>query len=139
MIAEHFDAIKARLTQHQILATKVFDVARTGTAGLLRENYVILAGGIPVAVDDERYTAVPVPDSKSDYEYRTRAVGTTPAAVRMFLDAVLTQLVGHRLVVAGRECTPLRVADSGDLTEDKGATPSMYYADIFWETTSSPV
>lgn len=138
MIVEHFDALKARITAHPKLAGRVYDVARTGTSGLIRDNYVILAGGVPTAVDDERFTNVPAPESKSDYEFRTRAVGTTTAAVRDYLDAVLAQCVGHRLSVPDRDCSPLRVSDSGDITEDRNATPSLYYADVFWEMTSSP-
>ena len=137
LIADHFDAVKAQLGATPMTANQVYDIARTNTSGLIRANYLILFGGPPEDLDDDRYSAAQRLDSTADYIYTVRAVGTTPAAVRMWTDAALTQLVGAVLVIPGRKCDPIRLDDSTAIQEDKGATPSLYYSDTDYLLRSS--
>lgn len=137
LIASHFDAVKARLSAHPMISTQVFDIARTNTTGLIRANYIILFGGPPESLDDDRASAPQQSDSTAEFIYTVRAVGTTPAAVRAWSDAAFTQLVGAVLSVPGRKCDRIILDDSTPIQEDKGATPSLYYSDTDYLLRSS--
>lgn len=128
MIA-HFTAMKARLETHPQLAGKVYDSARVGTNGLIRDNYVVLFGLGPDVLDDDRLSAPQLADSDAEYVYPVRAIGTTTAAVRLLSQAVFDQLVGHELVVPGRISSRIKLDDSGPVEVDDSVSPPLFYAD----------
>ena len=137
LIADHFDAVRSRLNAHPMIANQVYDIARTGTAGLIKANYLILFGGPPESLNDDRAFGTQQADSTAEFIYTVRAVGTTPAAVRAWSDAAFTQLVGHVLTIPGRKCDRIILDDSTPIQEDKGATPSLYYSDTDYLLRSS--
>ena len=129
MIADTFAAVKARLEDHPQLTGKVFDSARVGTSGLIRDNYVILFGNGPDTLDDDRLSAPQLPDSDAEFLYPVRAVGTTTAAVRLLTQAVFAQLVGHELVIPGRTSTRIKLDDSTPIEVDYSTPPPLFYSD----------
>lgn len=133
IISAHFDAVKARLESSPMTASNVFDIARTNTTGLIKANYLILFGGPPDVLDDDRLSAPQLPDSNAEFLYTVRSVGTTPAAVRLWSDAAMTLLVGHTPVVAGRNCSRITLDDSDPIQQDG----VLYYADTHYELKSS--
>lgn len=137
IISAHFDAVKARLSAHSMIGANVFDVARTNTSGLIRANYLILFGGPPEVLGDDRVFGFQQADSAAEFIYTVRAVGTTPAAVRAWSGAAFSQLVGHVLTVPDRKCDRIILDDSTAIQEDKGATPSLYYSDTDYLLRSS--
>lgn len=133
IISAHFDAVKSRLESSPMTANNVFDIARTNTTGLVKANYLILFGGPPDVLDDDRLSAPQLPDSDAEFLYTVRAVGTTPAAVRLWSDAGMTLLVGFTPVVAGRRCSRITLDDSDPIQQDG----VLYYADTHYELKSS--
>lgn len=138
IISSHFNAVKARLSESAFIGSNVYDIARTNTdGGLVRANYLVLFGGPPDVLDDDRLAAPQLPDSEAEFVYTVRAVGTTPTAVRDWSDKALTQLVGHVPVVVGRSCGAIELDGSDPIQEDRGATPSLYYSDTDYLLRSS--
>jgi len=136
----HYAAVKARLEADAALAGKVFDSARmAGTPPtLVRDQYVILFAH-PGDRDDDRLTAPQAADSDADYEWRIRAVGITADAVLLLLTNVTAQLSGHRLVVAGRACTPIEVESDGEVEPDLTVYPPLFYGDVYASLHSSRI
>lgn len=129
MITAHFNAVKARLEAHPQLSGKVYDSARVGTSGLIRDNYVILFGNGPDVLDDDRLAATQQADSDAEFLYPIRAIGTTTTAVRLLSEAVAAQLIGRTLTIPNRVASPIELDDSGPLEIDDSVSPPLFYAD----------
>jgi hypothetical protein len=138
---EHYAAVKARLEAATIFTGRVWDSARLdANAELVRDTYLILFGGAPDKLGDGRNTAPQQADSKATYIYTVRAVGTSPTAVRGFLNGAINQLVRFTPVVAGRKCEPMRLdpaGSSGEVKPDNNVNPPMFFADLDFILTSS--
>lgn len=136
----HFGAFFDRLKAQPVLAGKGFDTMRVSSTGeAIRDNYWVLFASTAGDLDDERYLAPQRAESKAVYRYDFRAVGTTTAAVLLFVDRANEQVIGHRLPVAGRVCDPIRVlpdVEGGRVRFD--ATTRLFYLDQTYEFTSRP-
>ncbi|MCU1441136.1 MAG: hypothetical protein JWP85_2133 [Rhodoglobus sp.] len=129
MIAE-YDAVKARLEAQAALAGKVSESARRNptTGALLREQYVILFGGPPDELGDERLASPQAATSDAVYIYPTRTVSVTAEGARLTFQKVMGQLVGCVLVVAGRRCYPMHMVEKTPSVEvDLTVTPPLYF------------
>src|SRR5690349_18934722 len=94
MYAAHYDALVARLEQHAGLAGKVFDVVRRDEGGeFTRSNYLVVTVGMPETGGD-RQARSQVPDDNAVFDFKVRAVGISPDAVMLLLDAVSAQWLG---------------------------------------------
>ena len=135
-----FSAFRARLEAHPILAGKIDTAIRITTTGeAVRENYVVAYPASPTRLDDDRYTAVPTAVSASDFDYDVRYVAVDADGVLILADATHKQLVGHRLTVAGRACSPLRLVpgvEEGRVEFDRASR--LYYLDDTFRFTSRP-
>jgi len=139
VITPHFNAIKARIEGDTALTGKVFDTVRIDDAGgLIRDNYVILYRSPADQVASNRFNAVADSQAELTFIVDVRAVGTSAVQCGAVLDKVMTQLVGYRLVVAGRSCTPIRLESSGRVTADQSVKPFLFYADAGFEFVSRP-
>lgn len=139
MITPHFNAIKARIEAESTLAGDVHDTVRIDAeGGLIRDNYVILYRSPPESIGSGRFNAVADSSSELTFIFDVRAVGTSAAMCGAVLDKVMAQLVGFRLVVAGRSCTPIRLESSGRVTADQSVKPFLFYADAGFEFVSRP-
>lgn len=141
MIAEHFDALQARIEADPDLAGRVSDTVRTVTGGgLVRDQYVILYRSGP-GFEVDRLAAVPQFGSSTlAFTVDARIVGTSPTQVVKTLDRFLGQVVGHSLVVSGRVCAPIEIeqADIGRVTPDTSVAPYLYYCDVTFDLISDP-
>lgn len=127
-MVDYYTPVFNRLNAVSSLAGKVFDSVRVTSAGeAVRENYVVIMNVLPVALDDERYTARQALESSGDVAVDVRVAATSAAGRRFLVDAVTTQLVGHALTVTGRTCEPIRW--------DLPATPGRYdpTARLHWQ------
>lgn len=118
MIA-HFAAVKARLEANTKLTGKVNDsILETPNGAPFKGSYLVLLGGEAESVESNRFTAPQLPDSDAEYVYTVRTVATTAAGVRAFQAVVSAQLTGHKLIVAGRNCSRMRLIDSSHPLQD---------------------
>jgi len=130
MLAE-YNAVKAQIEADPLLAGKVTDSAKIDSQnGLVREQYVILFGGPPITLGDERYTAPQLQDSDAVYSYTVRAVSVTAAGAMLVASKVAAQLIGAVVTVPGRKCERIRLdeADS-EVTPDMTVKPPLYALD----------
>ena len=126
----HYAAVKARLEANPKLANKVNDSVLETTTGLpFAGSYVVLFGGAPESLESNRFTAPQLIDSDAEYVYTVRSISTSAAAVRSLQVEVAAQLVGHKLIVEGRNCSRIRLAESTAPAEDKATKPVLYWAD----------
>lgn len=137
MISEHYEALQSRIEAGEGLSGKVHDTVRLdATGGLIRDQYVILYNPVPLDFTVDRYTGLPSYEGTTDWECDFRVVGNSPSRVRATLARVLAQLVGHRLVVAGRQPALLTVAAGSRIREDQSVKNFLYFADGSVEWTS---
>lgn len=135
----HYLAVKNRLLADTALAAKgVNDTALVDTTtGLpVVGTYVILFGGAPDSLDDGRLSAPQFVDSDAEYVYTVRSVSTTADGVRSTQTKVGAQLIGHRLVVAGRSCRT-ELTHATDVDWDKSVNPPLFFADQEFTVYSS--
>lgn len=129
MIAE-YAAVKARIESDPALAGKVHDSALVNVDGsLVRDQYVILFGGGPERLSDDRVTAPQMPDSDAEYVYTARSVSVSADGCRAVASKVYARLVGFRPDVAGRKCQRMRLDDSGPVQADNNISPPLYFLD----------
>ena len=135
----HYAAMKARLEAEPTLAGKINDTALVTAAGLpFVGSYEVLYGGAPDSLDDERLAAMQSSTSDAVYVYTVRSVSPTAAGVRNQQAKVAAQLIGHRLVVAGRSCR-VEQTDATDVDWDRSTNPPLYFADQEYTVYSSRV
>lgn len=129
MILNHYDALFA-LADQGSLAGRVFDSVRfDGDENLVYDQYLILYHNAP-AVISERFTLPPTLDATLDLEFDARAIGTTARAAAATMQAFHARVLGRRLTVTGRECTPIGVGVSGGrVAVDRSVNPPLYYMD----------
>jgi hypothetical protein len=129
MIAE-YAAVKARLEADPALTGKVYDSALVNADGtLVRGQYVILFGGGPESLSDDRVTAPQSIDSDAEYLYRARSVSVTADGARAVASKVFKQLVGFEPVIAVRKCPRVKLDGSGQVKADNNVSPPLYYQD----------
>lgn len=135
----HYAAVKSRLLADPALTGKVHDTALVDAGGLpVVGTYAILYGGAPDLLASNRFTAPQSVDSDAEYVYTIRAVSTTADGVRSVQSKVAAQLVGHALVVAGRQCR-VEQTDTTEIDWDKATNPPLFFADQEFTVYSSRV
>jgi hypothetical protein len=134
MISEEYAAIEARLAADTALAVR--DTVYDSAGELYRGTYVVLFGGGPDALDDNRLASAQDVGSDAVYVYTVRCVSTTPAGVRSALNHVATQLVGFIPTVTGRTCDPIRMTHSTNVEPDASVKPPLYYGDVEFSLSS---
>lgn len=130
-----FAAFKARLEQSPVLAGKVFPVVRKNGDEPVRANYVVAKSSKPDRLDDDRFTVVPEFLSDRRFTYDVRVVTVDDGGLDTLGEAVLRQLVGHRLTVAGRRCDPIRLVEDVEEGDGYDRTADLFYRDFsfrFW-------
>lgn len=139
MIAETYEALKARLEAHPQLAGIVSDsVLYDGEDRLRTDSYVILYASVPDEVASNRYTAVADYEATGTFVFDVRAVASSAALCARLTDKILTQLLGYRLVIEGRRCDPITLESSGDVRADSKVIPPLFYADVGFELINRP-
>lgn len=140
MIAETYEALKARLEEHPQLAGIVFDAVLYDSDGRLRTDpYVILYPSLPEEVGSDRYTAVADYSGRATFVVDVRTVASSAAVCARLTDKVFAQLLGHRLVVEGRKCDPITLESSSPVRDDAAVKPPLFYADVGFELINRPV
>jgi hypothetical protein len=138
VIDEYFTALKARIESGTGMTGRVYDTVRVGADGLIRDNYVVLRSPVPVSIPQDRFTKIQTFADTVDFDCDIRVVGVSPQAVRLVLDRVQTQLVGHLLTVAGRQPAKVTTEGGGTVKEDQSVKDFLYYADLTAEWVSRP-
>lgn len=100
---------------------------------IVRASYVVVWDTGPDVLDDERFALPQAYESDGDYRFVTKAVGITPLAARAVRDAVASRLTGHRLVVTGRNCDPIRLDPiSAPVQRDTSVSPPLWFIEDDW-------
>lgn len=132
-----FAAFKTRVAAHSMLSNKTDTVVRLKADGTpVRTNYVVLTPGIP-DLDDDRYTAPQVVESKRICRYDTRIVAVDVDGLLLLTEALHTQLIGATLTVSDRTCDPIRLlpgVEEGRVQFDR--TARLFYLDETYEFVS---
>lgn len=127
MIDVEYAAVKAQLVDDDALVVR--DTVYQADATIFLGTYVVLFGGGPDDLDDQRFTKAQDVDSDATYVYTTRCVSTTAAGVRSTLKHVTTQLVGFIPTISGRTCNPIRLTHSDNVEVDPSVKPPLFYCD----------
>ena len=126
----HYAAVKARLEASTVLAGKVYNtLAKKADGTFITTSYVILYGGTPDSLDDERLSSVQSIDSDAEYIYTVRSVSSTADAALATADVAAAQLIGVVLTVSGRVCNPILLDDGGVVEMDSSLSPPLFFLD----------
>lgn len=131
-----YDAFLARVRAHPLLSNKTDTVVRTDSGGTpVRANYVVVSPAVPDGLDDDRYTVLQSVDSNRFLSFDVRVVAVDADGLLMLVDAVMSQMIGHTLEVAGRHCGPIRMStdavEEGTVRFDRDAR--LFYVDMSFE------
>jgi len=127
----HFAAVKAQLVSSLPVAVTVEPAYMTNTDGTLkRVQYVILDGGPPDVLDDERLASPQSPDSDAEYLYDVKAVAVNFDGCLTIVQKVLDGVIGFRPVIAGRNCQPIELDGSDKIKPDYTVKPPLFYCDM---------
>lgn len=132
---DEFAAFKARMEASPILAGKVHRTVRKDSTGTVRANYVVAKSSAPDRMTDARLTGVDSFDSDRRYTYDVRVVAVDGDGLDVLAEAALRQLVGHRLVVPGRSCTPIELVPNVEQADGHDRTTDLLFRDFsvrFW-------
>lgn len=136
MIADVYSAVKSRLELNPVLAGKVHPSARLEADGdLVRSNYVILYPPPPI-LDDGRVTKAQDINSDATFMVDGKVVAVDALGCAFLADAVLAQMVGHKLVLSGRRCDPAKLDDMDKVRPDNSVSPPLFFCDISFEIVS---
>jgi len=137
VIASMYAAVKARLELNTLLSARVSPSARLDSAGaLVRSNYVIVFPTPPVVLDDARFSKPQAVDSDATFLLDVKVVAVDALGCALLTDAVLTQMVGHQLVISGRVCTPAKLDSTSIVRPDNSISPPLFYTDLSFEIIS---
>lgn len=134
MTAE-WDAFKARLGGHTITAGKVFPIVRKDSGGTVRTNYIVAKSAPPDRLDDGRAAGYQVPDSDKRFTFDVRIITTAADGLDIWMRAVFAQLLGYRLIVPGRRCTPIELVQNVEEGDGYDRAADLFYRDLsfrFW-------
>lgn len=130
-----FEAFKARLEESPILNGKVHPIVRKTNGAAVRDNYLVAKSSPPDRLNDDRMYAVQRFESKRRFTYDVRVVTTAAGGLDTWGEAVLKQLLGHRLVVSGRSCDPISLVENVEEGDGYDRTADLFYRDFsfrFW-------
>lgn len=127
----HYNGVKDLIAGEPTLAGKVHSAALVNPSGaMVRETYVILFGGPPETLDDGRPHSPQGIDADAEYLYTARCVSTTGDGALAVAAKVLKRTVGVVLTIPDRECQPIELDDSTNVTPDDNVKPPLYYVDL---------
>jgi hypothetical protein len=127
VIGKHFDAVRALLAGG-ILESRVYDQVRINGTTTVRDNYAVLMFESS-DLNDERYTVQQELEATARYRFDVRSVATSASGLRMYMDAVRSQLIGAVPAVTDRTCTAIQLV--GGVEEGRpmfDATANLHYA-----------
>lgn len=130
-----WQAFKSRIESHPILVSSVYPVVRRDKHGLVKDNYLVARSSAPDRVTDNRYTAVQRYESDRRFTYDVRVVTVDADGLDTWGEAVLSHLVGHELVVAGRKCDPISLVENVEEGDGFDTNAELFYRDFsfrFW-------
>lgn len=140
MIADVYNAVKARLELNAALSGKVSPSARLNAAdNLVRDNYVIVFPTPPIVLDDDRFSKPQALDSDATFFVDVKIVAVDALGCALLTDAVMTQLIGHQLVITDRACTPAQLDSTTTVRPDNSVTPPLFFCDLSFEIISRRV
>lgn len=141
MILETYAAMKTRAEAEATLTGKVVNTVRVDNNGtLIRDQYVILFGGGPERLDDDRFTAPQKPTSKAEFVFPTRSVSVTPDGALAVATKLMNQFVGFTPTITGRICERIQL-DEGSFSEvkiDDSVLPPLYFVDADYTLVTRP-
>ena len=135
MMRAEYAAFKARLEESPILAGKVFPVARRDKGTLVRANYVVAQTSAADEIHTDALTYVSTATADTQYTWDVRVVAVDHDGLNLLTEAVLGQLVGHRLVVAGRACSPIVHVPNVERNDGYDTTVELFFRSMsmrFW-------
>ena len=139
MIDEYFTDLESRIEAGTGLAGKVYDTVRLdATGGVIRDNYVILYSPVALDIPQTRFTEIPTFASDVEFESDLKVVGISGQAVRQMLARVMTQLIGYKTTITGRQPARISLGSQGRVREDTSVKPFLYFAEASIEWTSRP-
>lgn len=128
----HYDAFRARMETVPQLAGKGHDGVRVNANGsAVRENYFVLFPSLPVSLESGRYSLPDSSESDARYVFDVRFVAVNATGLLVLADPGVAALLGHRLVVGGRNCTPIELDSRGAAVFDPVA--NLHYMDVAFE------
>lgn len=128
-------AFKTRLGGHTVTAGKVFPLVRKTGDTTVRDNYIVAKSHPPDRLDDGRMQGSQRPDSDQRYTYDVRIITTAADGLDIWSDAVFAQLLGHKLVVPGRRCTPIELVQNVEEGDGYDRVSDLFWRDLsfrFW-------
>lgn len=135
---EHYTALRT-LAAVGLLEDRVFDTVRVDPdGGLIRDQYLILYRSTPEEIASERFMKAATFDDALTFEWDFRAVGVTAGAAGDVAVTFLRNVIGGRLVVAGRACTPIAGGASGRVLPDTSVRPHLFTVTGSVTTISRP-
>lgn len=135
MILEHYAAFRDHIRAVPSLTNRVYSDVRLNGDQPVRDNYVVLYPATPSTLHDDRYMIGQSVDSAAEYEFDVRAIAIDADGALMVADAVTGQVIGHRLIVAGRTCTRMRLVESSKRAQwDRKA--DLHYIDMTFQFRS---
>lgn len=127
---EHFLAVMSWLKADTVLAGRVHNTLVVDTSGLpVRDTYVVLFGGPPDELDDDRLSSPQTMRSDAEYEYTARSVSVTADGALAVAERVASRLVGFQPLVAARSCEPMRLVRSFPVEVDSSVRPPLFFCD----------
>lgn len=133
---------RAQLETSPILAGRVHPVARIDNDGKpVRTNYVVAKSARPDKLTPGRFTAVQAPWSDRRYTFDVRVVTVDDGGLDTYTNALLSVLVGQRLEVPGRDCSPIRLVEEVEEGDGHDRTAQLFYRDFsfrFWSRPTNP-
>jgi len=125
-VSGEFEAVMDRLEDR--FPGKVTDTVKLTTAGeYVRDNYVIVLGGVPDEFGGDRQAFRQVEDDNAVLPVTVQVVGVSAAVVRSMLSAAMDELVGWKPVVDGRNCS-IRFESASAPEPDTSVKPPLFVA-----------
>jgi hypothetical protein len=128
-------SFKTRMEGSPVLAGKVHPIIRKNGDEPVRTNYAVAKSAPPDRLGDGRMAGVQRRESDQRYTYDVRLVGTTSDALDVWGEALLGQMLGHRLSVPGRRCSPIELVENIEEGDGYDRTSDLYFRDLsfrFW-------
>lgn len=129
-------SFKARLEGSSILAGKVFPIVHKSSGGdPVRANYAVAKSAPPDRLDDGRLAGSQRFESDHRFTYDVRIVTTAADGLDIWAEALLKQVLGHKLIVAGRRCTPIELVQNIEEGDGYDQVSDLYFRDLsfrFW-------
>jgi len=127
-VKAEYAAVSARLQADTALLVR--DTVYAASGDVFQGSYLVLFGGAPDELDDQRSSRQQDVSSRAVYVYTTRCVSQTPDGVRSVIDKAMTQLIGFTPTISGRKCWAITMTHSTDVQPDTSVKPILFYADL---------